>query len=658
MTAAILNQADGAARFTIDDREGLLAGTLRSGERAYRIVSIDRDAQAVYALADSTSALRKSMSNAAAAASSLERRHVQLEVLSQITPSRVRMARNDLSLSIEGGDLGSLNTVTVRSVLRVLQQLQPLTNASGSEKIRIVNTEAGRIRFEQLINGIPVVRRNELIINSSGKILRIRSSIVDSSWAPTGEILATDKASDIALQTLARRLKTKRTDISVSAPPRLSYAVDGPNRALIPRYAFSLQHESGRTYEITVHAITGEAAVDTAGSQALGDDFLTYVYKRISGSPTSGGGFETELIWRETTSGGQVCPWAGGPGSYRCTSYADAQLVFTTANELSRNWESITAADPINRCCEILGFGDVVSIILDTPAAINGASFNTTSKAILFGPTGPTNMAYITDVLIHEFMHAYWFDYNFENYQENHFGRSLMEGLGDVMSAAYKLKHPGGTDLPWIWGDSGGSLPVNLRRDMTVDRDFSYVDANQGNHHEAGKAFGNYFYRLYRDSGMSADRLMLLTLVVADEVNDAEGDGLDIEDFQEAVFAAVAYTESALFNQVLSTWLSMNPSPNPIPSPPALVDGSPLHCSGGFSYYTVFWSPSSNTSAYGGYLRDPNGVTYTQKHVFSQDTTASVAFANYNTDAKFSACNGSGCSGLSLDSFPMPHFCF
>lgn len=80
-----------------------------------------------------------------------------------------------------------------------------------------------------------------------------------------------------------------------------------------------------------------------------------------------------------------------------------------------------------------------------------------------------------------------------------------------------------------------------------MDRNLSYVDANPNDHHEAGKAFGNYFYRLYRDSGMTADRLMLLTLVVADEVNDAEGNGLDLEDFQEAVFAAVAYTESALF---------------------------------------------------------------------------------------------------------------
>lgn len=102
----------------------------------------------------------------------------------------------------------------------------------------------------------------------------------------------------------------------------------------------------------------------------------------------------------------------------------------------------------------------------------------------------------------------------------------------------------------------------------------------------------------------------------------------------------------------------MNPSPNPIPSPPALVNGSQLNCTGGYSYHTVVWSPSTNASAYGGYLRDPNGVTYTHKHVFSKNTSAAVAFTNYNTDAKFSACNNSGCSGLSLDSYPMPHFCF
>lgn len=665
VTAAVLNTSDGVARFTIDDRTGLLAGTLRGTEAAYRIVSIDRNTQAVYRLAADASAATKMALSSKGPAHSVEKRHVQLEMLSQVAPTRARMARNDLSVSIDGGALGSIDTrsVTAQSVVRALQRLQPLTNAAGTEKLRILSTEAGRIRYVQLINGIPVLRQNELAITPTGKISRLKSALVDETWAPSAPMIPQHQASELARQALEQRADVPGGSLAEATPSTLWYHVDGPNRTLIPRYAFFLQSKNGPVYEVAVDAITGEASVDTAGSRALGDEILTYVCKRVSGSPTvcQTNDANVELIKYEIPGGGSACPFAGQPGGWKCTSYADVQVAYQHATELDKNWETVTSSAPGNRCCEMLGTADRVGIVIDTPAAVGGASFYKPTKSILFGPTGPASV-YNTDVLIHEHMHAYFYDYNFSNYTDTGFGGAVNEGLGDVMAAAYKLKHPGGTDQPWVWGDGSSPLPVspvNLQRDMTVDRDFSYIDAHISDPHEASKAISNYFYRLYRDSGMTPDRLMLLTLVVADDINDAEGNGLDLEDFQEAVFSAVSFTEPTLFNQVLSTWLSMNQLAAPIPSAPTVVNGSPIGCSGGFSYYNVVWSASANASAYGGYLRDPNGVTYTRKNIFSQDTTSGVAFTNYNTDAKFTACNGSGCSSMSVDSHPMPHsLCF
>jgi hypothetical protein len=136
-------------------------------------------------------------------------------------------------------------------------------------------------------------------------------------------------------------------------------------------------------------------------------------------------------------------------------------------------------------------------------------------------------------------------------------------------------------------------------------------------------------------------------------MNDAEGDGFDIEDFQEAVFSAVNFDEPALLDKVFSTWFLMQPPSVPAPNAPAIVDGTPLACQSGFSVYTVYWSGSANAKAYGGYTRDPNGITYTRSGVFSQDTLSGLGYTNYNTEVRMDACNGSGCSGLSVDSYPM-----
>lgn len=212
-------------------------------------------------------------------------------------------------------------------------------------------------------------------------------------------------------------------------------------------------------------------------------------------------------------------------------------------------------------------------------------------------------------------------------------------------------------DAPWQFGDGTAPLSSSYQRDLTVSRDFDDFATCGSDEHECGKIIGNFFYRLYSQGGITPNRLMRLVLQVADEINDAENDGLDPEDFQEAVFSAIEYGEDALIANALTAWNAMQNPAVPAPSAPTVVDGSPTGCSAGWSTYMVVWSASSNASAYAGYLRDPNGITYSRKALWSSDTTASPAYTNYNTESRIEACNGSGCSGMSIDSYPMPQYC-
>jgi hypothetical protein len=662
LTAAVLNHADSYARFTVDDGTGSVAGTLRTSRHAYRFVPAGKDTQLVYRLNPAAqpagqAAAETLLTATSADAATLERRHVQMEVMAEINPQKIRMARNGLSVNIEGGNLGRVaeSQISTQAVLNVLSRLEPLTNVKGNETIRItrsIGRSEQRIKFEQLIDGIPVARRNELIVNADGTVRQIRASIVDPARAPQQELMTQARAYAFAVEAVNRAIG--RAQLSQVLEPRLYLHVSADQYELIPKYDFMLEPTGQPTYRVSVNALTGETSLSKQTWSAAGDDFRTHVYRTLPpwapASPSDPGA--GNVIIAENNAGSASC-MIEGYGSYACF-LDDVQAAINTSIQIGRDWESVAVSD--NACCELMN--RPLPIILNTPAAVDGASYN--GVAILFDPAvaglpDPRNV----DVMAHEHLHAYFHNYNNSVSDSSAlFNRSVGEGLADAMAAAYVLKHPVSGNSAWIFGDGAYPLDSNYQRDLSQSRDLADFATCGTDEHECGKIIGNFFYRLYAQGGISADRLMSLILQVADGITDADGNGLDVEDFQEAVFSAVNYTEVGLIANVLTVWNSMENPTVLVPSAPAIVDGVPMACAGGFSTYTVVWSASPNAAAYAGYLREPNGITYIKKALWSRSTTSSPAYTNFNTDARIEACNGAGCSGMSVDSFPMPHICF
>ena len=686
VAATIQNEPGGYARFTIDGTSGSgqVVGTLHTSHDNYRIGPHSSGQQLVFREKQPEALMQAAQSSMASGGlhtlSKLERIHQRAEMLATIQPWRARIEEDAGHLFIQRGNLGSLRDNSTEAVRAVIQRLAVLTSLDVAPAIRITGAfgsgsgKGGQIiRFEQLINGIPVERRNEIRVDEGGKVTEVTTSFVNPELVAAQALLKPEAAEGLARHALDFELRGAAGKVTIIAAPVLTYIVSNAQLELTPVYRLTLATEAGEPFVITVGASTGQTSVMPAAVYVVGDQFRHRVCTKSTApgsfSPTACGVSNTPLVWSERTdTPGSItykCEWTfhlSNP-SNPCP-LPKHQTPKDVMHSVDAAWEQATANSPAVCCSNVGGSDDRVDVLVGS--SIGGAgAYNPPTDTIVL----PENYSTNPDAVAHEAAHAYQNAYNGQLLNALGFKRSVAEGLADVATAVWAEKTGySGTGSAWVIGD--GTSPILSPRDLATTRTWGDLNASS-NVYAQGAVIGNYFYRLRQTGAVSIDRLLEYALEVQSRVVDVSGDGMDLYDLKRALTDAVRPGETGLLNAVNETFSTMNnvssgpggPSDIPAgpgqpgapnaPLPPAGLNSTPYGCAAGpggeaLSYYTVSFGLSPGATSYDGFFRHSNGLYYV--YGGSTITSPGNAGANYNTVFRLRACNANGCSALSTSS--------
>jgi len=271
VTALSLDADSDFARFTIDVASKIAVGTLVLRGNVYRIVP-DSNEYAVYKLdagePHGPGRYRRVTQDCGQhVVSELELRHVQMEVLADVQPERVRVEPDAHYVLLQGGSLGSMpSTDEAVSVLEALRNLEPLVPTTKDTALRVTETfrnestsdQARVIRFEQVIGGIPVERRNEIGVAADGRINEIQSSLVDRTVSALQPLISEDAALVRAREALASRLNNA-AHIESTVQPELKYRF--VKKTLVPTYVVEFSIDSGEHYSVSLDASSGATQI-------------------------------------------------------------------------------------------------------------------------------------------------------------------------------------------------------------------------------------------------------------------------------------------------------------------------------------------------------------------------------------------------------------
>ena len=266
------------ARFTIDVAGKIAVGTLVLRGNVYRIVPDSSD-YSVYKLGARelhrpAPYRRVTQDCGQSVVSRLELRHVQMEVLADVQPGRVRVEEAAHHVLLQGGSLGSIpSTDEAVSILEALRDLEPLMPTTKDTALRVTeifrnestNDQARVIRFEQVIGDISVDRRNEIRVDADGRINEIQSSIVDRTVSVLQPLISEDVALVRAREALASRLNNAAR-IESTLPPELKYRF--VNATLVPTYVLEFSIDSGEHYSVSLDANSGATQILPTAVQA------------------------------------------------------------------------------------------------------------------------------------------------------------------------------------------------------------------------------------------------------------------------------------------------------------------------------------------------------------------------------------------------------
>jgi hypothetical protein len=190
VTMKVLNHEDSYARFSVDDRNGLIYGAIHTPGRTLRIVPTATPGQQEVYIAGTN----RLSSQAAALAEQtnpavrlLAWRHEQLESVATIRPQYAEARYESRSSYVRGGNLGSLKRVNAKAFVRAAAKLASITQFKGNETFQItetLETDGGgqRVRMHQVIGGALVDASNEVTVDANGKILELATALVASDW--------------------------------------------------------------------------------------------------------------------------------------------------------------------------------------------------------------------------------------------------------------------------------------------------------------------------------------------------------------------------------------------------------------------------------------------------------------------------------------------
>lgn len=658
-TAVILNRDGSYARFTIN-QAGDVAGTVYLPSSIYRIVPGSLGIQHVVRFAESTSsgvAMRTQFREQAASSdlASLERRHSQATIVAELQPRVFMLAKSNLSVYLEAAELGRVSTGVLdeNELKNALLALSPLTNAREDSHLRMLSNTRGPdgsriVQFEQLINGIPLNQRNDIVVDSLGRIIRVNSSLLTEEISVAESLLPERQALDIALRAVAAHHKSP-SEFQLSRPSTIRYEFAVGGGVVEPIFRFFLQADTSSAYEVLVNANSGAAEVTSGSVQAI------EIFRATSGSPDSGSAAGAQQVWDASgncTAGYTVCSTIIPPKvAYNWRYYWNAA---------SFDWNEAA-------CCENLD----IDIVVNTSAALPGGEYRTGTNSILFPATGEGAGGRNPDSVLHELGHAYIDQYNIPGtVGSDHVSRAIREGIADAVAATYppyEEEQIGWRDYnygnDWVILDGEGAYSVAERRDLSTPRQWSYV-TTETDFHAASMAIGNFFYRLKLGNFQDNAGMVRFVQRVAYELRDVEGDGrIDLLDLKRATYVAVN-NDSALIAHINSTWEAMStqqipggqvPAPPGAPSAPSGVLSVPTGCVSGFSTYSVHWDAPANTTYYVTYVKLPNSLLYGVSDRIDAPQNWGYGYTNYNTDARIAACNAAGCSLMSPSAGAMPH---
>jgi hypothetical protein len=285
--AAIVNTTlDAYARFTFDPKSGSIAGTVTSGGQKYRIVSSnDRGAQLVFRLGSAQTdagGLVTSEKLVASSVAQVERRHVQAERIAEIKPDIFVLPKNGFSTILQGGAIGKVDVARLgepQVIAHLLKDLSAFTRATGDEEFEILSVGSRddqgrrRVKFRQLIGGIPVDFRSTLEVGPDGDVWYLITQVFDPSAAPA-ELLSEQEARRIASEAMERKFgplgiveidwNRAKLEYVAKATSQEEYGI-----ALTPTWRLPARitttddplHARGETVLVVINAETAEANV-------------------------------------------------------------------------------------------------------------------------------------------------------------------------------------------------------------------------------------------------------------------------------------------------------------------------------------------------------------------------------------------------------------
>lgn len=655
VTAVIDGEAQSSyARFTIDDKTGLLVGTVSSSAGLYRLISRDATTQFVYRLDAET--LREGANLRAIASvevappevEALERRHTQAELVADVQPWFFRITNDDYSMRVRGGDLGFLNVSSLddkEPVLSLLARLAPATGFSGAETIELLsvptlrrNEDRGEyaVRYRQTINGIPVNKFQEITVDQSGKVIAVQSSLLDPTKAPAADALLSQEAA-AQLASAALRQSTERSSAQIDSrtAPELMYRVSGPNHDPVPEWSFpAVSVGADRNLLVVVNAVSGEAVVRSAVLRAHGEDYRHRIWN--ANGPTE--------IYREIHDAETECLASEPVCEQEIFSMAN-YMVNTIGAGSEQYTDSATCCLEMGNDVPGQSYNRLDVFVDDDSIPGSYGEYQPVAREIRISEDYSTSV----DVVAHEMAHAHLHAYNptvVADVSEFAGTYYFTEGIADAYAAMVGELYPGfSPGDPWVNGDSSPALDPGDVKDMTVSQDF----ADGGS-----EKWGNFFYRVYQDLGSSyKGRLFELTMQVQKNIEDAHADGIDERDFVTALEDSLRPGDSALAAALSEAVLAMSTGSLIYELPPhgVILSATPNGCAYPQSRYILNWTGSALASYFEfEYLNGFSMWTYDN----SWGGTSIFAFVGYSTSWRTRACNAYGCSGYS-NAVSTPH---
>ncbi|HKR43525.1 MAG TPA: hypothetical protein VJU59_28240 [Paraburkholderia sp.] len=259
-----------AARFTTDAKRESIVGTINAASSVYRLIPVGKFYE-LYRLPTNERYERISAGCAAAAgAVELETFHTQMLALADLQPARVRQIQQEHTLLLQGDSLGNMPAGnSVEDIKTVLARLTPLIPSLRSLSLNVTqvldtgnsNNPARAIRFNQLVAGLPVDRRNEIRVDARGLITEMNLSLVPADIETKPLVIDKKEAIRRAQAQLNLATASSQRNAEILSLDLVCAFADG---RLVPEYRIVAKAPNGEDYFLHINGNSGDVNIVSA----------------------------------------------------------------------------------------------------------------------------------------------------------------------------------------------------------------------------------------------------------------------------------------------------------------------------------------------------------------------------------------------------------